>query len=79
MISQYATKQELIRISKTNIEKLKVDLNYAVSTGKNLANIQFAIERTSRLLEADLGAANLIKREFNALNGGCLNSNLTLP
>ena len=79
MISQYTTKQEMIRISKTNIEKLRVDLNYAVSLGKNLASIQIAIERTSKLLEADLGAADLIKREFNALNGGCLNSNLTLP
>ncbi len=79
MISQYTTKQELIRISKTNIEKLRVDLNYAVSLGKNTASYQAAIEKFSKLLEVDLGSASLIKREFNALNDGCLNSNLSLP
>jgi hypothetical protein len=79
MISQYTTKQELIRISNTNIEKLRIDLNYAVSLGKNTANYQIAIEKFSRLLEVDSGSASLIKREFNALNDGCLNSNLSLP
>ena len=79
MISQYSSKQELIRISRLNIEKLKVDLSFAISTGKNAGTYQAAIQRYSRLLEADLGSASLIKREFEALNGGCLNSNLALP
>lgn len=79
MISQYSSKQELIRISRVNIEKLKIDLSYAVSTGRNTGSLQAAIERYSRLLETDIGSADLIKREFVALNSGCLNSRLSLP
>jgi hypothetical protein len=79
MISQYTTKQELIRTNKTNIEKLRIELNYAVSSGRNTANYQVAIEKFSRLLEVDLASASLIMKEFNALNDGCLNSNLSLP
>lgn len=79
MISQYVSKQELIRIGRVKIEKLKVDLNYAVSSGRNTGSIQSDIQKYSRLLETDLGSANLIKREFEALNSGCLNSGLLLP
>ena len=79
MISQYVSKQELIRIGRVKIEKLKVDLNYAVSSGRNTGSIQSDIQKYSRLLETDLGSANLIKREFEALNSGCLNSRLLLP
>jgi len=79
MISQYSSKQELIRVSRSNIEKLKIDLNYAISTGRDAGTYQAAIQRYSKLLEGDLASASLIKREFEALNGGCLNSNLTLP
>ena len=79
MISQYVSKQELIRIGRVKIEKLKVDLNYAVSSGRNTGSIQSDIQKYSRLLETDLGSANLIKREFEALNSGCLNSGLVLP
>jgi hypothetical protein len=79
MISQYVSKQELIRIGRVKIEKLKVDLNYAVSSGRNTGNIQSDIQKYSRLLETDLGSANLIKREFEALNSSCLNSRLLLP
>ena len=79
MISQYSSKQELIRISRANIEKLQIDLSYAISSGRNTGSLQLAIQKYSRLLETDLGSANLIKREFEALNSGCLNSRLSLP
>jgi hypothetical protein len=79
LIAQYSTKQELIRINKSNIEKARIDLNYAVSAGKNPGNFQAAIQRYSRTLDSDLGAAALLKREFNALNSGCSNSKLFLP
>jgi len=79
MISQYVSKQELIRIGRVKIAKLQVDLNYAVSSGRNTGSIQSDIQKYSRLLETDLGSANLIKREFEALNNGCLNSRLSLP
>ena len=79
LIAQYSTKQELIRITKSNIEKARIDLNYAVSAGKNPGNFQAAIQRYSRTLDSDLGAAALLKREFTALNSGCSNSKLFLP
>lgn len=79
MISQYSSKQELIRLNRANLEKLQVDLRLAVSSGKNTGNVQLAIQKYSRLLEMDMSSASLIKREFEALNGGCLNSRLSLP
>lgn len=79
LIAQYSTKQELIRIAKSNIEKARIDLNYAVSAGKNPGNFQAAIQKYSRTLDSDLGAAALLKKEFNALNSGCSNSKLSLP
>ena len=79
LIAQYSTKQELIRITKSNIEKAKIDLNYAISAGKNPGNFQAAIQRYNTTLQSDLGVAGSIKKEFNALNSGCSNSKLSLP
>jgi hypothetical protein len=79
LIAQYSTKQELIRITKSNIEKAKIDLNYAVSAGKNPGNFQAVIQRYNTMLQSDLGVASSIKKEFNTLNGGCSNSQLSLP
>lgn len=80
LIAQHSTKQELIRIAKSNIEKARIDLNYAVSAGKNqdIAKAQLSIQRYTIAIQSDLGAVNLIEKEFKALNSGCSNSKLSL-
>lgn len=80
LIAQHSTKQELIRIAKSNIEKARIDLNYAVSAGKNqdIAKAQLSIQRYTNAIQSDLGAVNLIEKEFKALNSGCSNSKLSL-
>ena len=80
LIAQHSTKQELIRIAKSNIEKARIDLNYAVSAGKNqdIAKAQLSIQRYTIAMQSDLGAVDLIEKEFKALNSGCSNSKLSL-
>lgn len=79
LVQNYYEKKELLEATNATIEKLKSAYSFAVSSGKNAAVYMVEIEKYQRIAANYSTSANLIKREFDALKGGCSGYAMIIP
>jgi hypothetical protein len=81
LASQYATKQNLIKVSDESYGKFAELYKLEVSNGRLdiAAKYQIQMESWYKRIQEDSTAAILIKSEFDAINSGCTGSGVSLP
>jgi hypothetical protein len=79
LVQNFYDKKESLEATNATIEKLKSAYSFAISSGKNAATYMVEIEKYQRIAANFSTSANLIKREFEALKGGCSGYAVTLP